>query len=60
MLRVVLEGFKLLVSRFGYFRVKEDIIFFNGEGEVFVWINPNISSVMPIRDETRLTHKYSN
>lgn len=49
MLRIMLEGYRMLVARFGWFRVVEDMVFFSSEGDVYVWINPNVSSMTPYR-----------
>jgi hypothetical protein len=48
MMRICLEGFKLLMEHFGAFAVTEDVVFINQEGEVKVWINPDLSAIAPM------------
>jgi hypothetical protein len=47
MMRICLEGFKLLTDHFGLFRVSEDMVFINRDGSVKVWINGDLSSIYP-------------
>lgn len=41
------EGFKILYEKVGYFDITEQMIFFNQQGKVKVWMNPNLSKHHP-------------
>jgi hypothetical protein len=45
MMRICLEGFKLLTEHFGVFKISEDMVFINRDGSVKVWINGDLSSI---------------
>lgn len=45
--QAVLEGFKVLNEKFGYFTITEEMIFITKEGKVRVWMNPNPSRNTP-------------
>lgn len=52
MLRICFEGFKILMGHFGFFDIAEDMILINSEGEVKVWVNPNLAAMQPLREFT--------
>jgi hypothetical protein len=51
MLRICLEGFQRLMEHFHPFRVTEDMVFINRDGDVKVWVSADLSSVVPNRRE---------
>lgn len=42
-----LNGFNNIVEKKGWFNVKEKMIGVNAEGEVNVWLNPDLSLSLP-------------
>ncbi len=45
--KACLTGFKILHERVGVFEITEEMIFFDQEGRVKVWMNPNLSKFQP-------------
>lgn len=48
-MKACLQGFGELFRKFGYFSVEDSMVWLDGEGEAWVWLNENRSLAQPYR-----------